>query len=244
MTQNIYDDPAFFEAYATLPRSTGGLDAAPEWPRLRRLLPNLESSDVIDLGCGYGWFSAYAAEAGAARVTAYDVSEKMLARARFLNAHPVISYALADLETLSLGRESADVVYSSLAFHYIENLDRLFGDIARSLRPQGAFVFSVEHPMLTAPQTQGWITDASGRRSWPVNSYLDEGARQSNWLADDVLKQHRTFSTYLNMLVRHGLSLSHAEEWGPSDAELAAQPALADERQRPTFLLLAAQKPI
>tara|TARA_R110000868_G_scaffold58047_1_gene179055 strand:+ start:2289 stop:3023 length:735 start_codon:yes stop_codon:yes gene_type:complete len=244
MTQNIYDDPAFFDAYATLPRSMGGLDAAPEWPRLRRLLPNLDACDVIDLGCGYGWFCAYAVGAGARAVTGFDVSEKMLARARSLNAHPAITYLASDLETLRLGRKSAGLVYSSLAFHYVENLDRLFSEIARALRPQGAFVFSVEHPMLTAPQVQGWMNSEDGRRSWPVNSYLEEGARTSNWLADSVLKQHRTFSTYLNMLVRHGLTLSHCEEWGPSDAELAAQPELADERQRPTFLLLAAQKPI
>ncbi|MBF3542891.1 SAM-dependent methyltransferase, partial [Burkholderia pseudomallei] len=32
MTQNIYDDPDFFEGYGQLPRSRDGLDGAPEWP--------------------------------------------------------------------------------------------------------------------------------------------------------------------------------------------------------------------
>ncbi len=31
MAQNIYDNPAFFEGYAQLPRSVQGLDGAPEW---------------------------------------------------------------------------------------------------------------------------------------------------------------------------------------------------------------------
>ena len=46
MTQNIYDNPAFFAGYATLDRSIKGLDGAPEWPtmqtlrlRLRLVLP-------------------------------------------------------------------------------------------------------------------------------------------------------------------------------------------------------------
>jgi hypothetical protein len=35
--------------------------------------------------------------------------------------------------------------------------------------------------------------------------------------------------------------LSHIEEWGPTDEQIAAQPALADERQRLPFLIIAAR---
>jgi hypothetical protein len=38
MTQNIYDDPEFFEGYRQLARSVEGLAGAPEWPALRALL--------------------------------------------------------------------------------------------------------------------------------------------------------------------------------------------------------------
>ena len=40
-TQNIYDDPGFFENYSRLPRSKDGLSAAPEWASLQALLPDL-----------------------------------------------------------------------------------------------------------------------------------------------------------------------------------------------------------
>ena len=56
MTQNIYDDSAFFDAYGRLERSIHGLDGAPEWPALRALLPDPRGCRVLDLGCGYGWF--------------------------------------------------------------------------------------------------------------------------------------------------------------------------------------------
>src|SRR5205085_9964966 len=81
MTQNIYDDAGFFAGYSALPRSIHGLDGAPEWPTLRALLPDLNGLRVLDLGCGFGWFCRYARGAGAASVTGYDVSERMLARA-------------------------------------------------------------------------------------------------------------------------------------------------------------------
>lgn len=79
MAQNIYDNPAFFEGYAQLPRSVQGLDGAPEWPALKAMLPDLTGKAVIDLGCGYGWFSRAARELGACDVTGVDISEKMLA---------------------------------------------------------------------------------------------------------------------------------------------------------------------
>lgn len=242
MAQNIYDDESFFKGYSALPRSERGLDGAPEWASLRAMLPDLKDKKIIDLGCGFGWFAAYAAAMDAAQITAYDLSENMLARARETNAHPAITYIQADLDALTLIPVSVDLVYSSLAFHYLSDLNRLFGEISRALVVGGSFIFSVEHPMLTAPVKQGWITTDTGERSWPINNYLIEGARTSDWLADGVVKQHRTFSTYLNLLSSNGLTLTQTQEWGPSDAALAANPALSDERQRPTFLLISAHK--
>ncbi len=56
MTQNIYDNPAFFEGYSQLGRSVHGLAGAAEWPALRAMLPDLRGLRVVDLGCGYGEF--------------------------------------------------------------------------------------------------------------------------------------------------------------------------------------------
>lgn len=77
MAQNIYDDPSFFAAYACLPRSKHGLDAAPEWAALRAMLPPLAGLRVLDLGCGFGWFTRWAAQSQAASVHALDLSEKV-----------------------------------------------------------------------------------------------------------------------------------------------------------------------
>ena len=72
-TQNIYDDPGFFENYGRLPRSKDGLSAAPEWASLQALLPDLKGLRVVDLGCGYGWFCRFAREQGAEHVLGLDV---------------------------------------------------------------------------------------------------------------------------------------------------------------------------
>lgn len=242
MTQNIYDDEAFFAGYSRLPRSVEGLDGAPEWPALRAMLPDVRGRRVLDLGCGFGWFCRWAREQGAAHVEGIDVSENMLARARATTADAAIVYSRADMERLALPVAAFDLVYSSLALHYVADLEWLLSEAHQSLVPGGSLVFSVEHPIYTAPAHPGWSVDAAGRKSWPIDGYLDEGPRSTDWLTKGVIKQHRTLATYINLMLRLGFTLSHVQEWGPSPEQIASQPSLADEHQRPPFLLVAAHR--
>lgn len=240
MTQNIYDDEEFFAGYSQLGRSVHGLDGAAEWPALRAMLPGLRGLKVLDLGCGFGWFCRWAREQGAAQVLGVDVSERMLARAAAHTQDAAITYAHADLESLEPMPASFDVVYCSLALHYIVGLERLMSAVYRSLLPTGSFVFSVEHPVYTAPADPRWSPDPAGRKSWLVNGYLREGPRSTDWLTRGVIKQHRTLATYIDMLLRLGFTLRRVEEWGPTDEQIAARPELAEERERPMFLLVSA----
>ena len=185
MTQNIYDDPHFFEGYSGLPRSVDGLEAAPEWPSLRALLPDLAGAHVLDLGCGFGWFCRFAREKGAAQVLGLDVSENMLARAREMTRDEAITYRRGDLEKLEVRSKDGapfGLVYSSLTLHYVVDLAGLLATVHRLLVPGGRFVASVEHPLLTAPSAPGWVTSAEGRKTWPVDCYLEEGPRSTDWL--------------------------------------------------------------
>jgi len=242
MTQNIYDNPEFFAGYSRLGRSVEGLEGAPEWPALRALLPPLHALKIVDLGCGFGWFCRWAREQGAAEVLGIDVSEKMLKRARASTSDAAITYLKADIESVELAEGSFDLAYSSLALHYVENLERLLANVYRALVPSGRLVVSVEHPIFTAPTQPGWSADTDGRKRWPVDSYLCEGPRRTDWLAEGVIKQHRTLGTYLNLLLRLGFGLAHVEEWGPTDEQIAVHPSWAEERQRPMFLLVAARR--
>jgi SAM-dependent methyltransferase len=242
MTQNIYDNPEFFEGYSRLGRSVEGLEGAAEWLALRALLPELRGRKVLDLGCGFGWFCRWAREQEAAEVLGIDVSENMLARARSTTADAAITYLRADMEHLDLPEAAFDLVYSSLALHYIANLAGLMMNVHRTLVPGGQLVFSAEHPIFTAPAYPGWVVAPDGRKTWPVDSYLCEGPRSTDWLTNGVVKQHRTLGTYLNLLLGAGFTLSYVEEWGPTDEQIAARPSLADERQRPIFLLVSARR--
>lgn len=242
MSQNIYDNQTFFDGYAQLSRSVEGLDGAPEWPTIRSILPDLQGKKVLDLGCGYGWFCRSARDQGAAQVLGLDLSVKMLGKAKEMTKDPAIEYRQQDLEALQLPAASFDLVYSSLALHYIEDLDKLFATVYQALISGGQFIFTAEHPIYTAPKQQGWLVDDEGQKSWPVNSYQQEGKRISNWLAEGVIKQHRMLGTYINLLVQQGFTIRYLNEWGPSAQQIIDNPALDEEKERPMIFILAVQK--
>ena len=53
---------------------------------------------------------------------------------------------------------SFDLVFSSLALHYVRDFAGVCRNVARMLVPGGSFVFSVEHPVFTARAEQEWWT--------------------------------------------------------------------------------------
>lgn len=266
-SQNIYDDPGFFTAYGTLKRSRQGLAGAPEWPSLRQMIlgsssDTLEQSRVLDLGCGYGWFVRWARENGASYVKGVDISEKMIEKAKSFDTDAMIAatgeicYEKHDLERIMLDEDhhcgSYDLVYSSLTFHYIEDLGRLFREIHSSLKKgngsaKGKLVFSVEHPIYSAPvqPAADWIdvkTAGGESQVWPLNSYSEEGLRVTSWLGTDgVGKYHRTTETYVSLLLENGFVLRGLKDWAPSDEDIAANPEWSVERHRPFFLLISAE---
>jgi SAM-dependent methyltransferase len=164
----------------------------------------------------------------------------MLQRARELTGpSEVVSYARADLDTLELPAAAYDVAYSALVLHYLEDLPRFVSMVHTTLRPGGSFVFTCEHPVYTAPTDAAWI-EHDGRRTWPLDRYGDEGERVRDWLAPGVRKQHRTLGTWVNTLIDAGFEIRRVLESVPSAAQVTADPDLAEERDRPMFLMVAA----
>lgn len=243
MKQNKYDDPVFFAKYSEMPRSSRGLQGAGEWPAFRSLLPDLRGKRVLDLGCGYGWHCRYAQEQGATVIVGVDISEKMLARAAEDNSYPEIGYLRSAIEDVAFKSGEFDVVISSLALHYVERFDLVCRTVYRWLKPGGVFVFSIEHPIFTARAAQDWWCSLEGERlHWPLDNYAEEGPRQTNWLGENVIKYHRTASTYVNTLIDAGFCLKKFLEPAPPSETITERPEWKDERRRPIFALIAAGK--
>jgi SAM-dependent methyltransferase len=243
MPQNKYDDPELFAAYSKMPRSACGLGQAGEWPAFRALIPDLRDKRVLDLGCGFGWHCRFAREQGARFVVGVELSQNMLAQARSMTDDPAIDYRHAAIEDIDFPAGSFDVVISSLALHYVERFDLVCRKVHRWLAAVGIFVLSVEHPVFTARAAQDWHYGPDGQRlHWPLDDYQKMGVRHTRWLADDVIKYHRTVAAYVNTLIDAGFQIARLLEPEPPPELLVEQPELRDECRRPIFLLIAAHK--
>lgn len=240
MTTNHYDHPAFFDKYSQMARSQQGLAGAGEWTALKALLPDFENQHVLDLGCGYGWHCMYAAQQGAKSVIGIDVSKKMLAVAKSKTDASAVTYLHGSMEDCHFADNTFDSVISSLALHYIPSFDKIAKQVHRYLKPDGSFVFSVEHPLFTAEGRQDWLYNADGSIDcFPVDHYFEEGKRDTQFLGESVTKYHKTLTSYLDGLLTNGFQITRVVEPTPPES-MMNMPGMKDELRRPMMLIVSA----
>lgn len=243
MKENKYDHPSFFDQYEKMLRSQIGLEGAGEWHTLKNMLPDFQGKDVLDLGCGFGWHCRYAIENGAQSVIGIDLSERMLAKAREINSTKGIQYERKALEDVDYPAEKFDIIISSLTLHYVESFDSIAQNIYKWLTPGGSFVFSVEHPVFTAEGGQDWVYGKDGQKiCWPVDRYFIEGKRSTTFLGENVIKYHRTLTSYLNTLIKAGFKIKEVIEPEPGQEMLKEIPEMKEELRRPMMLIVSAVK--
>ncbi|MEB6478839.1 class I SAM-dependent methyltransferase [Acinetobacter vivianii] len=242
MQQNKYDDPHFFTEYSKMPRSVHGLNAAGEWSAFKAHMPELKDKKVLDLGCGYGWHCQFAAEHGARSVIGIDLSAKMLEKARLLTSAQNVDYQQTAIEDYVADTASVDVIISSLALHYIQDIQPVFAKAASLLTVQGELYYSVEHPIFTARAQQDWYYDAEQQpMHWPVDHYFEQGKRETHFLDAKVVKYHRTIETHITALLTAGFEITAVIEPTPP-AEMVASFGWQNELRRPMMLIIKAKK--
>jgi ubiquinone/menaquinone biosynthesis C-methylase UbiE len=242
--QNIYDVPGFFKGYQKMRSSQTGLNEMVEQTAVLSLLPDVKGLTVLDLGCGAGDLCRRIQALGAKETTGIDISANMLEIAR-KDAPPGITFQQKAMEDLDFGPDSFDLVVSSLAFHYVADLPKLFENIYKFLKPSGYLLFSMEHPVLTSSQGihHGWIKDASGKKlCWPVDAYSDEGKRESHWFVEGVIKYHLTISTIFNSLINTGFTIKAVVEPTGTEEDKRNWPEIKEISRRPSFLIVKACK--
>ncbi|MCM3388863.1 class I SAM-dependent methyltransferase [Ureibacillus chungkukjangi] len=245
MKQNIYDNQVFFEQYTALRDSGVTANDFVEQPAIKSLLIAIEGKKVLDLGCGAGAFAKYCVEKGAAKVVAVDISKNMIEKARKENLHEKIDYLCSPIEELDLHNQTFDIIVSSLAIHYIEDYPKLIDKIKSLLIANGEFVFSTEHPLVTARKEviSNWVRDSEGNKlHWAVDHYKQEGKREGYWYVNGVVKYHRTVSTLINTLIEKGLTLERIIEPTSISGGIELRPKLIDEERRPSFIVIKAKK--
>jgi 2-polyprenyl-3-methyl-5-hydroxy-6-metoxy-1,4-benzoquinol methylase len=119
----------------------------PSEPALK-LLGNLDGKRVLDLGCGAGHSSVAFAKQGA-KVIAIDSSATQVAAARRAAEEAEVRVELHEgdvAELAFLRKDTIDVVFSAYALTEVADLNRVFRQVHRVLKPESPMVFSIPHP--------------------------------------------------------------------------------------------------
>lgn len=243
--QNIYDNDIFFEGYKKLRAGETNYNDLLEQPAMAKMLPDLTEKDVLDLGCGYGHNCIDFVNRGAKCVIGVDISEKMLNVAKSESADEKIEYININMTDISKLGKKFDFIYSSLAFHYVEDFDAFAKEMYSVLNNGGRLLFSQEHPIITATVNgEGHFNkDFKGERiSYTFSNYNEPGERKVHWYVDGVIKYHRTFSNVINALAKAGFLIEEVCEPTPEDWAIEKLPTIVKEYIKPNFLIVRARK--
>ncbi|MFT7535002.1 MAG: SAM-dependent methyltransferase [Hyphomicrobiaceae bacterium] len=109
--------------------------------------------DVLDLGCGEGYFARGLKRRGAGSILGIDVSEEMVngAKQRESQEKLGIRYRAGNATDLDdIAPESLDLCVAVFLFNYLnlEQTRHTMSEVHRVLRPGGRFIFAVPHPSL------------------------------------------------------------------------------------------------
>jgi malonyl-CoA O-methyltransferase len=158
-------------------------------------LTDVSTSICLDLGCGTGYSIPALAEQFE-HIVGLDIAEGMLS---YSKARHCANWVCADAEKIPLANASVDVVFSSLAIQWCENLPALFASLRRVVKPGGKILIAT-----LGPQTLHELRSAWG--------CVDEYVHVNKFVSqDELLKAVHTQSFSKVTLDKHKVILSYDE---------------------------------
>lgn len=143
---------------------------------------------IVDLGCGTGYFTGQlCAVSASSMVIGMDLAEGMLHFAHDHRSEERVAWCAGDAENIPLANESVDMIFSSLAIQWCADVNTLFSEIARVLKPGGRFVFATLVDGTLYELKQAWQEADSYQH---VNRFLQKETVLTGVSAANLLVEH------------------------------------------------------
>ena len=211
-TNAEYTDEAAALAWAQ-EEITWGMFGVPE--TALGVLGDVAGLDVVELGCGTAYFSAWLAKRGA-RPVAVDPTPAQLETARRLQAETGIEFPLVEApgESVPLEDDAFDLALSEHGAATWADPYEWIPEAARLLRPEGRLVFMHATPLATIC----FADDDSGITTTLQRPYF--GLHRLEWPDADGIEFQLTHGEWVAVLRDAGLEVEAlVEVRAPDDAE-------------------------
>jgi SAM-dependent methyltransferase len=218
-------------------------------PALLDACGDVDGLNVLDVGCGAGYFSRKLAGAGA-RVQAFDYSGNLLALAADEKSKsPLgIQYERLDAGLISdrFEPQSFDLVTGCMSIADIFPLDAALAGIHSVLKTGGKFCFSLPHPIATPPGSR-WEKDPdNGFAGRMMSSYFGR-RRVASGLnrvvgkveGPEIKVWHMPVSDWQQLLSDVGFAVARFAEPHPTPAQVEEHAGLDWRPNCPEFMVVS-----
>lgn len=183
-----------------------------EGQALRQVLSPIPFATCLEIGCGTGKNTEWLI-GKAQRVTAVDLSEEMLTKAREKVQSQKVQFQQADItRPWTFLEEKVDLVSFSLVLEHIDDLDPVFEEVAKALKPGGSVYIGELHPFKQYTGTKARFDTEEGRQVLPCYDH--------------------NLSDFIQIPRQHGLILVDMDEYFDDD----------DRREIPRILTVLLKK--
>ncbi len=206
------------------------------------LIGDCSGAQVVDAGCGEGYFTRELIGRGAAHVHGVDTCAELIVAAR---AHPEnggrhADYHHADVADLPLRDASVDIVVANRLPHGIADPAGRFREFRRVLRPTGRLIVLSMHPCFYAARAD---REGIGFAS-TIDDYFGVRTVQQRFsvagLTSPVesFQQFYSLEEHIGMITAAGFAMTSLREPRPSTEQRRTDEFWATNFTRPLFMLL------
>jgi len=215
-------------------------------PALIAMCEPVAGLDVLDLGCGQGYFSRELAKRGA-RVVGIDLAEEQLAFARMYEEREPLGIEYRVMGATEVATHWPEghfaLITVCMALQDMADPGAVLQCAFTMLRDGGRMAFSVPHPCTDTPVRE-WVLDESGKETvLKIGRYFESGPAVCHWRMRrleyhwDTPYWRRTLSEWSELTTTAGFLIRRIGEPRPAETQVESNPHIRDSYEIPTFLL-------